>query len=509
VDASNGAIAQRFDYDELGRFTDDTSPGFQRSLRSTSRGTERARPRGAGLESRKGASFDFTLVLDHPSRQQAREDAAVLAPTSGAAGVWGPRRAQRSEHAGRASTSTSRGSPTIGGAVTGYDYIYDTRGRLTDVKKSGVLVSHYDYDPNGNRLAGPTSGAIGTYDAQDRLKTYNGATYTYGANGELKTKTVGSAITTYTYDVLGNLTSVALPGGSTTVSFIVDGKNRRVGKKLNGTLVKGFLYRDQLGVAAELDGSNQVVSIFLYGTKMNTPDVMLRGGKTYRVISDQVGSVRLVVDSANGAIAQRIDYDEFGRVANDTNVGFQPFGFASGLYDADTGLVRFGARDYDPVLGRWVSKDPILFGGRQGNLYVYVNNDPLNHHDAFGLIVYVCQEHDWSKYWTGYYGFSHAYIRTDANAFGLYPTGAPYFEPAQIVDDYSSEGTCVPVPDVDESCVDNFARFGANWGPYTLGNNCGTFAAEVLSACSPVRGNSGGEGRSGVDEPTFYPPGGY
>jgi RHS repeat-associated protein len=252
------------------------------------------------------------------------------------------------------------------------------------VKKAGVLVSHYDYDPNGNRLAGPTSGAIGTYDAQDRLETYDGATYNYGANGELKTKTVGTAVTTYTYDVLGNLLSVALPGGTTTVSYVIDGQNRRVGKKLNGTLVKGFLYRDQLGVAAELDGSNQVVSIFLYGTKVNTPDVMLRAGKTYRVISDQVGSVRLVVDTANGAIAQRIDYDEFGRVLSDSNVGFQPFGFAGGLYDADTGLVRFGARDYDPVVGRWISKDPIRFGGGQANLFVYVNNDPVNQADPRG-----------------------------------------------------------------------------------------------------------------------------
>lgn len=218
---------------------------------------------------------------------------------------------------------------TIGGVTTGYDYTYDTRGRLTDVKKGGTLVSHYDYDPNGNRLAGPTSGAIGTYDAQDRLSTYNGATYTYTDNGELKTKTVGSAVTTYTYDVLGNLTSVALPGG-TTVSYVVDGKGRRVGKLVNGTQVKGFLYRDSLGIAAELDGTNHVVSIFLYGTKPNVPDVMLHAGKTYRLISDQVGSVRLVVDASNGSVAQRIDYDEFGRVANDTSPGFQPFGFAGG-----------------------------------------------------------------------------------------------------------------------------------------------------------------------------------
>src|SRR5512138_1154211 len=53
--------------------------------------------------------------------------------------------------------------------------------------------------------------------------------------------------------------------------------------------------------------------------------------------------------------------------------------------DADTGLVRFGARDYDPRFGRWTSKDPILFGGKQTNLYVYVGNDPVNSVDPSGL----------------------------------------------------------------------------------------------------------------------------
>ncbi len=58
-------------------------------------------------------------------------------------------------------------------------------------------------------------------------------------------------------------------------------------------------------------------------------------------MSDHLGSVRLVVDATTGAIAQRMDYDEFGNVTQDTSPGFQPFGFAGGLYDADAGLVRF------------------------------------------------------------------------------------------------------------------------------------------------------------------------
>ncbi len=69
----------------------------------------------------------------------------------------------------------------------------------------------------------------------------------------------------------------------------------------------------------------------------------------------------------------------------DTNPGFQPFGFAGGLYDRDTGLTRFGARDYDPTIGRWTDKDPIGFAGGDTNLYAYVANDPINFLDPNGL----------------------------------------------------------------------------------------------------------------------------
>jgi len=79
-------------------------------------------------------------------------------------------------------------------------------------------------------------------------------------------------------------------------------------------------------------------------------------------------------------------YDEFGVVLENTNPGFQPFGFAGGLYDTDTGLVRFGARDYDPHTGRWTSKDPIRFGGGDSNLYGYVLGDPVNFIDPTGEI---------------------------------------------------------------------------------------------------------------------------
>jgi RHS repeat-associated protein len=95
--------------------------------------------------------------------------------------------------------------------------------------------------------------------------------------------------------------------------------------------------------------------------------------------------VRLVVNSSTGVVSQQIEYDEFGNVLSDTSPGFQPFGYAGGMYDRDTQLTLFGARNYDPSVGRWLSKDPILFGGQQANLYGYVNNDPINFIDPSGL----------------------------------------------------------------------------------------------------------------------------
>ena len=263
-------------------------------------------------------------------------------------------------------------------------YTYDAAGRLTEVERDGAL-TRYTYDANGNRLAreSPDGTETGTYDAQDRLITYGDANYEYTANGDLLTRTDTDGTTTYDYDLLGNLMSVELPD-TTRIDYLVDGRNRRIGKKIEGTLVQGFLYQDDLNPIAELDGANNVVSRFVYADKPNVPAYMIRGGVTYSIISDHLGSPRLVIDSATGTVVQRMEYDEFGRVITDTNPGFQPFGFAGGLFDHDTGLVRFGARDYDPWTGRWTSKDPIRFGGGI-NLYQYALNNPLNIIDPLGL----------------------------------------------------------------------------------------------------------------------------
>ena len=261
-------------------------------------------------------------------------------------------------------------------------YEYDLAGRLVSATRNGVTTT-WAYDANGNRTH-ENGQAIASHDEQDRLVNYQGASYEYTENGELKTKIESGVSTTYNYDELSNLLQVTLPGDM-VIDYLIDGRNRRIGKKINGTLTQGFLYQDQLNPIAELDGSGNVVSRFIYADKINVPAYMIRDGRAYRIISDHLGSPRLVIDSQTGEIAQRISYDVWGNITEDTNPGFQPFGFAGGIYDLHTGLVRFGARDYDPVTARWTSKDPIRFAGGDANLYGYVLGDPVNLVDPDGL----------------------------------------------------------------------------------------------------------------------------
>jgi len=118
---------------------------------------------------------------------------------------------------------------------------------------------------------------------------------------------------------------------------------------------------------------------------------MIKAGLNYKIVRDAVGSIRAVV-APDGTIAERIDYDEFGNVIADTANGLQPFGYAGGLLDAHTGLVRFGTRDYDPRIGRWLAADVLRFEGGSTNLYSYAGQDPVNSNDPTGLATYFCEK---------------------------------------------------------------------------------------------------------------------
>ena len=101
-------------------------------------------------------------------------------------------------------------------------------------------------------------------------------------------------------------------------------------RKTQSDVTTHYGYADQLNPIAELDENGAIAARFVYGEKPNVSAYMIKEGVTYRIISDHLSSPRLVVNADTGEVAQRMDYDVWDRVLEDTNPGFQPFGFAGG-----------------------------------------------------------------------------------------------------------------------------------------------------------------------------------
>jgi RHS repeat-associated protein len=156
------------------------------------------------------------------------------------------------------------------------------------------------------------------------------------------------------------------------IEYAYDPIGRRIAKKINGTIVEKYLWKGRSTLLAVYDGNDNLLMRFMYADA-RVPLAMTKAGLNYYLCYDQVGSLRFVTDTF-GDVVKELDYDSFGNILSDSDPTFRvPFAFAGGLYDPDTGLVHFGYRDYDPDTGRWISEDPLGFGGGDVNLFAYVD----------------------------------------------------------------------------------------------------------------------------------------
>ncbi len=166
--------------------------------------------------------------------------------------------------------------------------------------------------------------------------------------------------------------------------YMHDPLGRRIAKKVDGVITEKYLWQGLTRLLAVYNADDTLKMRFEYADA-RMPVAMTKGLETYYLGYDQVGTLKVVAD-ASGNVVKRIEYDAFGNIISDSDDSFAvPFGFAGGLHDRDTGLVRFGYRDYDPETGRWTAKDPILFAGGDTDLYGYCVNDPVNWSDSDGL----------------------------------------------------------------------------------------------------------------------------
>ncbi|MDH6607204.1 RHS repeat-associated protein [Streptomyces sp. SAI-208] len=305
-------------------------------------------------------------------------------------------------------------------------YTYDYLGRLTEAwaqnttgcataPSSAVLGGpapywqSFTYDLSGNRRT-ETEHDPGGNTAQDVRRTYtyptaggvrphavtaidttgpdgvSQDTYGYDAVGNTHTRTLGGDEQTLEWDAEGHLTKVTKPtgsGGTATTSYVYDADGNRLITRTDADTTL-FLGTTELTLAKNATAAKATRYYDLGG---GNQAVRTSDNKLSFLVTDQNGTSQLAIDAAAGTLKERRS-TPFG-TARGTAPSSWPGdkGYVGGTEDASTGLVHLGARDYDPVTGRFLSVDPVLDATdpQQLNAYAYSNSSPVTHSDPTGL----------------------------------------------------------------------------------------------------------------------------
>jgi len=266
-------------------------------------------------------------------------------------------------------------------------YTYDSQDRLTGAvgpnptNPTEVLTESYSYDAVGNRTS--SQSATGqVHDAANRLQEDSRSTYHYDLNGNLTSRLdkATNEPTTYDWDVENRLVAVHNP--AQTVTFRYDPLGRRIEKA--GSTTTRYIY-DQEDIVEELDGNNGLRLRYTHGPGIDEP-LARREAATSTVTYYQADGLGSITDTSNatgqaGSLVNR--YDSYGKVLVGAATGGYAFTGREG--NDESGVYYYRARYYDAQSGRFISEDPIGFGGGI-NFYSYVHNSPTNLVDPLGLL---------------------------------------------------------------------------------------------------------------------------
>ncbi|MGC1123355.1 MAG: RHS repeat-associated core domain-containing protein [Candidatus Methanofastidiosia archaeon] len=273
-------------------------------------------------------------------------------------------------------------------------YSYDGLNRLTSATCSSWSDT-YSYDRVGNRTAkNETTYTINVVNEVTALS--DGITFAYDDNGSLTEKTMGTDTWSYSYDYAHRLTSVE-KNSAVQGEYCYDGMGKRLCATENGVTTTYFSIGSKVLYEKKPDGG----AAFIYGPMGEIAKRTTLNGEshTFYYHNDRTGSTRLVTDE-NKNIVSAYTYHPFGETGIEE--GSENYLFTGKERD-ETGLYYYGARYYDPDLGRFITRDPA--GGHMEapqtlNRYAYCLNNPLKFVDPDGRDPIFCdKEKDLGKVW--------------------------------------------------------------------------------------------------------------
>ncbi|MBU7022370.1 MAG: exo-alpha-sialidase, partial [Theionarchaea archaeon] len=262
-------------------------------------------------------------------------------------------------------------------------YQYDSLDRLTATLDQNGSLS-YTYDSTGNRLS--LNDLTYSYNAMNELlSTSDGTVFTYDDIGNLQSKNDGSDMWSYTYNGKNQLNQIE-KNQQLISQYTYDGDGRRITKtewvesvQEYQTLI--YVYSG-MEVIYEKNLDTDQDAIYVFG----------RGGRIAKKVGeltdyyhgDHLGSTRLITDESGDVITEA-SYEPFGESV--LNGGENRYLY-NGKEKDSTDLYYYGARYYDPTIGRFISRDinPASPQNPQSfNRYVYCSNNPLKYVDPLGL----------------------------------------------------------------------------------------------------------------------------
>jgi RHS repeat-associated protein len=305
---------------------------------------------------------------------------------------------------GAASTGVLQAAATnYGGTNANTSYGYDKMNRLTTAVQTGTTALNFSwtYDTNGNRTSQNRGGVVTNYgyNAADQL-CWSGSgsgtgctptggtntTYTYDGNGNL-----GNYSNAYTtYDQLSSTTFNGTgTAGTTTNTYAGTTSNERLTMAFGGTTTT-FTNSLINGVSGQSTSSG--TTRFIRDPKSGDLISMINSaGTSYYYTQDYNKSVLFLTDGTQANVAT-YNYDPFGAITNGSGNGTgptnstvhlaNPWRYATGYQNNPNGLIKLGARYYDPTTGRFTQPDP---SGQERNTYAYAGNNPTSYNDPTGL----------------------------------------------------------------------------------------------------------------------------